>query len=237
HDLVALAQAGAVGVGEQIDAERGAGGEDHLVGIGDTQIAGDRPPRLGERLGRGLGERIDAALDVGAVLRLEREQGVGRGAADLAGRGVVQVVEAARAVLEHRELGAHHARIEAHASVPTSAASASGVSTSSSAASSSSSISNTASAWAPSRWRAPTSPAMSRISGTKLVANRTGLPRLPRTVGTMMARPSVGSNALISRFSWSNRISGMSPSSTSTPSASSGSAASPARSEVLSPSA
>ncbi len=111
---------------------------------------------------------------------------------------------------------------------PGAAFSASVVSKSRSTASEDISTSTSRSAWAPTRWRAPTSPVICFISGRNSRLHSIGLPCLPLKVGMTMARPSSGSKAAISRSIIAPVTSGMSPRQITTPSASAGSAASPA---------
>ena len=81
----------------------------------------------------------------------------------------------------------------------------------------------------------PRRPRRLHLARKKARAHSTGLPRLPRQVGTTMPRPSTGSNAAISRSIRRGVTRGMSPRQTTAPAASRGRAARPARREVLSP--
>ena len=74
-------------------------------------------------------------------------------------------------------------------------------------------------------------------SGKNRRDHTTGLPRWPSMVGTAISAPLSGSSAPISRSIMAASTCGMSPRQTMAPSASAGSAAMPALSEVPSPSA
>ena len=85
------------------------------------------------------------------------------------------------------------------------------------------------------RCLAPLSPASKAISTKKRRAQRTGLPRLPPTVGTQIARPSTGLKAAIRRLRSAAPTPGMSPNCTTAASALALSAAMPVRTDVLRP--
>src|SRR5215831_5986655 len=220
QDAVARLQQRAIGISHQVDRRL-----DSRILVG---------------FGRALGQTMHAAQHVGAFRGLVDAHRVEHDVGRLRGGAVVEVVHrlAADDLRQDGKLPANGGNVEAHGGLPArQLARASGVSISVKAASPVISTSHTRSACSPIRCLAPESPESLAISPKKRWAHSTGLPRLPRTVGTQIERPSTGLKAAISRSSRGAFTPGMSPSWTIAASMVEPSAATPVRTDVLRPSA
>ena len=107
-DLVAGPQAGAEGVGAQVQRLGGVLGEDDLLGAGRADELGERGPRALERLGRLGAQQVHGPGDVGVVVQVMIFDRLDHDARLLRGVRAVQVDQrpVRRRPLQDREVGA-----------------------------------------------------------------------------------------------------------------------------------